>query len=395
MTFSGIVWKNFKYGIRKYITFFLCSTFTIAIFFIFSNLTFSKEIDKFMNYAGMGAEYLFSMMIIILAIFSIGFISYISSSKNKSRSKEFGLYMTMGMSQKDISKLIIIEDSVLAGASIVIGMLVGALFSRLVFMITANIIDAEGMNFVIDYRSFMLTGAVFILIYAINIIFTMASRRKMKIKDLITEDRKSEYSKKSFISLTFLGLAMMLAFAGVAIAATKSRDIAMNGTLILAAIATGITGAYLIISNIIGILSGIAKKDNGLYAKNLMSLSELQYTSKKNTNVLFILSLLSGMILLCSASTFALLNMCDKIVDSSPIYNISYIDAYGANSFPQALVDDLVKESGAVLNEHKTFKCTFAYKETGAGDKGAPICIIDAVTASLMGVEVNSLGDGV
>lgn len=393
MTFKGIVWKNFKYGIQKNIAFFLCSTFTIAIFFIFTNLTFSKEIDDFMNYAGMGAEFVFPIMVIIVSIFSVGFISYISSSKNRSRSKEFGLYMSMGMSQRDISKLIIIEDSFLGSASIVIGTVIGMIFSRLVYMITVNMIAAEGMDFELDYRSFLITVFVFVVIYAFNIMFTMASSHKMKIKDLITADRKSEYSKKSFKSLAVLGLVMMLAFAGVAIASTKSRDIAMNGKLILAAIIIGIIGAYLVISNIIAVISGIVKKDKGLYVKQLLNLSELKYISKKNNNVLFILSLLSGMILLCSASTIALLNMCDKITDSQLLYDISYVDAYGINSFPPSLVDDLVKESGAVLQEHEIYKCSFVYKVTETGEKGTPICIIDATTDSRMKGKFESIRD--
>jgi hypothetical protein len=215
----------------------------------------------------------------------------------------------------------------------------------------------------------------------------------MKIKELMTADRKSEYSKKSSKRLAVLGLAIMLTFAGVAIASTKSRDIALNGKIILAAITLGIVGAYLVISNIIGIIFGIAKKDKGLYAKNLMSLSELKYTAKKNANVLFILCLLSGMILFCSASTIALLNMCDTIVDSSPIYNISYVDAYGVNSFPPSLIDDLIKESGAVLKEHKTYKCAFAYKVTETGNRDNPICIISATTVSQMKGELESIPD--
>ena len=385
MTFKGIVWKNFKYGIQKNIAFFICSTITIAIFFIFSNLTFSKEIDDFMNYAGMGAEVVFPMMVIVVLIFSFGFICYISNSKSKSRSKEFGLYMTMGMSKKDISKLIIIEDAILMSTSIVMGMLIGMIFSRLVYMITMNMIDIESTNFVLDYRSYLLTGIVFVVIYAFNIVLTTASRRKLKIKDLITSDRKSEYSKKNIISLAVIGLAMMLIFAGVAIATTKSRNIAMNNKLILAAITIGIVGAYLVISNIIGIISGIAKKDKGVYAKNLMSISELKYTSKKNEKVLFILSLLSAMILFSSASMISLLNMCDTIVNSTPIANISYVDAYGVNSFQDKTVKNLINESGAVLKEHNTYECTFAYRVTETGYKdNLPICIINAASVSKM-----------
>jgi len=81
-----------------------------------------------METAGMGSEYIYTLMVVILSLFSVGFISYINNSKNKSRSKEFGLYMTMGMTYRDITKLIILEDLVILICSIVSGIAVGAVF---------------------------------------------------------------------------------------------------------------------------------------------------------------------------------------------------------------------------------------------------------------------------
>ncbi len=407
MTFSGIVWKNFKYGIRKYIAFFLCSTFTIAIFFIFSNLTFSKEIDDFMKSAGMGAEYVFSIMVVILSLFSVGFISYINNSKNKSRSKEFGLYMTMGMTNRDITKLIIFEDMVILLASIASGIAVGAVFSRLVYMINMKLIGEENGKFVLDYRSFLLTAIVFIVIYAVNIFITIISKRKMNIRRLMTSDRESEFTAKSHGFLAVLGLILMAGFAAVAVAAAANRDIAMEKLPVLLAIVAGMAGMYIFISNITGILSAAVKRNKELYGKSLLNLSELKYTSKKNAKVLFLLSILSGMILLCSASTFALLSIADKIVESTPEQVITYIEALGVNKFDEGYVDQLVEESGAGLQKHLKYPCTFSFKqkdvlsentEPGNGQvdndlkdirSTLPICIISETTLkSMTGDEV-------
>lgn len=388
MTFKGIVWKNFIFGIRKYIAFFLCSTFTISIFFIFCNLTFSKEINDFMKKAGMGAEYVFSIMVVILSIFSIGFISYINSSKNKSRSKEFGLYMTMGMSYRDITRLIILEDTVIVCASIISGMLIGMIFSRLFFMINMKMIGLENGSFVLDYRSFLLTAATFILIYAVNVFITVLSKRKINIRDLITSDRESEYTVKSHGNLAGIGIVLMLIFASTSAAAALSRDIAMKKTPVILAILAGMAGIYLVISNITGILSGAAAKNKTLYGRSLLNLSELKYTSKKNKNVLFLLSILSGMILLCSASTFALLSISENIVERTPEQVITYIEALGVNKFDAGYVDELVKESHAGLKEHFKYQCTFAKSinvtDTADTLTSVPVCIISKSTLNKM-----------
>ncbi len=404
MKFSGIVWKNFKFGIRKYIAFFLCSTFTISIFFIFCNLSFSKEINDFMNRAGMGSEYVFSIMVIILSIFSVGFISYINSSKNKSRSKEFGLYMTMGMTYRDISRLIILEDLVILAASIVLGIAVGTVFSRLVYMINMKIIGEENGRFVLDYRSYLLTAAIFIVIYGVNIFITILSRRKMNIKRLMTSDRESEFTARSHSGLAAGGLVLMAIFASTSVSAAMSRDIAMKRIPIILAIIAGMAGMYLVISHITGILSAFVKGNRELYGRSLLNLSELKYTSKKNANVLFLLSILSGMILLCSASTFALLSISEKIVERTPEQVITYIEAFGVNRFEEGYADELVRESGAGLREHFRYPCTFANKiesvPASPADKGAsqspavPVCIISKSTLGIMTGDQLAIGSG-
>lgn len=404
MKFSGIVWKNFKFGIRKYIAFFLCSTFTISIFFIFCNLSFSKEINDFMNRAGMGSEYVFSIMVIILSIFSVGFISYINSSKNKSRSKEFGLYMTMGMTYRDISRLIILEDLVILAASIVLGIAVGTVFSRLVYMINMKIIGEENGRFVLDYRSYLLTAAIFIIIYGVNIFITILSRRKMNIKRLMTSDRESEFTVRSHSGLAAAGLVLMAIFASTSVSAAMSRDIAMKRIPIILAIIAGMAGMYLVISHITGILSAFVKGNRELYGRSLLNLSELKYTSKKNANVLFLLSILSGMILLCSASTFALLSISEKIVERTPEQVITYIEAFGVNRFEEGYADELVRESGAGLREHFRYPCTFANKiesvPASPADKGAsqspavPVCIISKSTLGIMTGDQLPIGSG-
>lgn len=384
MTFREVVWKNFIFGIQKYIAFFFCSTFTIAIFFIFSNLSFSKEIDNFMKKAGIGADYVFTIMVVILSVFSVGFISYINSSKNKSRSKEFGLYMTMGMSYKDITRLIIMEDSVIAGASIAAGIILGMIFSRLFFLINIRMIEVENAKFVLDYRSFILTVLIFAVVYLVNLLLTIVSRQRMNIRELITADRETEYSAKKHSVPTILGFLMMLAFAAVSIGAALSRDIAMKRIPVIAAILIGMAGMYLVISNITGVFSGAARKNKKFYAKSLLSLSELKYTSGKNTKVLFILSLLSGMILLCSASTFALLSISDKISDSYTKSGITYIEAMGVNNFESGLVEKLVRESGAGLKDYMEYNCTFVTRTDTLQSQQLPICAVRSSTLEKM-----------
>ena len=44
MTFKDIVLKNFKFNVRNYITYFLCTTFSIMLFFIYATMLTNKSV---------------------------------------------------------------------------------------------------------------------------------------------------------------------------------------------------------------------------------------------------------------------------------------------------------------------------------------------------------------
>ena len=46
MTFKEVVIKNFKGNMRKYLSYFICSSFSIMIFFMYSTLVFNEKLNK-------------------------------------------------------------------------------------------------------------------------------------------------------------------------------------------------------------------------------------------------------------------------------------------------------------------------------------------------------------
>lgn len=108
--------------------------------------------------------------------------------------------------------------------------------------------------------------------------------------------------------------------------------------------------------------------------------------------------------MLCSASTFALLSISEKIVERTPEQVITYIEAFGVNRFEEGYADELVKESGAGLREHFRYHCTFANKiesvPASPADNGAsqslavPVCIISRSTLGIMTGDQLAIGSG-
>ena len=75
-----------------------------------------------------------SFGVVVMGIFAFIFLFYTNSFLLKRRKKEIGLYNILGMEKKHIGKILIIENVVISLSSIILGLLCGILFSKLVHL---------------------------------------------------------------------------------------------------------------------------------------------------------------------------------------------------------------------------------------------------------------------
>lgn len=105
MNFSSIITKNIKYNIRSYLAYLIGNSIIETILFLFLNLTFSDSFknadDSFPVKSNMGE------MIIMMVMFSVIFIFYTTITYTKTRGKEFGVYFTIGLTTKEIIRILL------------------------------------------------------------------------------------------------------------------------------------------------------------------------------------------------------------------------------------------------------------------------------------------------
>ena len=59
--------------------------------------------------------YVFPTTLVAIGAFSVFFISYAHRTFIKGRNKEFGIYMSLGMNDKDIKNLVLLENMIIGG----------------------------------------------------------------------------------------------------------------------------------------------------------------------------------------------------------------------------------------------------------------------------------------
>lgn len=289
MTFSSIVRKNFTHNFNKYISFYFVNSLIIAMLFMYGSLIYNPAIVDDMGRTSISETVNMALLGVIL--FSIVFITYTNISFIKNRGKEFGMYLTLGMTTKDLTKLIFFENLGIMVASLATGMLSGALFGRLFYMGLNKILSDTIIPYEINYKSFLLSGGVFALIFICNFMFDAIYIRRVSIIDAIKADKKKEVGNSSVlfgvISVVLLIIALYCLPKTMLKEMFKEQSYMIGVFVVVIMICP-----YVIIGSFISIVKKVLSKFPKIYNRNLLVLSNLSHRFLGYKNILYVLSLL-------------------------------------------------------------------------------------------------------
>ena len=145
MKLSQLVYRSMLKNMKSYYLYFFSLIFSVTLYFSFKTLRYNDEVTNQLkdgSSASMGFEVATYLLYFIILIF----VLYANKIFMNRRSKEIGLYQLIGMSKGLIFRLIAIENMVLFGGAVIIGIAIGFLISRLFAMILLSFIALMGMQ---------------------------------------------------------------------------------------------------------------------------------------------------------------------------------------------------------------------------------------------------------
>ncbi|MEG2938495.1 MAG: FtsX-like permease family protein, partial [Vagococcus sp.] len=166
MNFNQLVFRNVIKNGREYLTYFFSSLFSVMVFFIFSLLYFHPQLGDQLRGSSDGmsemANFGITVAEVVIAIMSFVFLWYAFNTFLKGRKKQLSVYLTIGMSQKKLKKMILYENLLLGFSSIVLGTLASLIFSKFILLVSQNILALdEGLPFYFPYQAIGLTSLVY------------------------------------------------------------------------------------------------------------------------------------------------------------------------------------------------------------------------------------------
>ena len=283
--------KNIKKSIKDYAIYFFTLILGISIFYVFNALDSQTVM---MDVSSSTTELIELMMTLLSGVsvfisFILGFlIIYATRFLMKRRHKEFGIYLTLGMSKRKISLILFFETLFIGILSLIVGLGIGILLSQVMSLVVANMFEADltKFTFVFSSKSCLKTIIYFSIMYLIVMIFNTISVSKCKLIDLLNGAKTSETIKLKNPYLCIIIFIISCIVLGKAYYIVTHDFLTLQEVKdAMVPIVMGVVSTFFIFWSLSGLILRIVQSLKKYYYKGLNSFTLRQFSSKINTTV--------------------------------------------------------------------------------------------------------------
>lgn len=385
---GGFYIRLAKDGIMKnrklYFPYILTCICMIMMFYIIYYLGFSAD---FTSVRGGDMLQSFLMLgVFVIAIFSLIFLYYTNSFLIRRRKKEFGLYNILGMGKRNLVKILVWENILTAALSIVSGLLLGIVFSKLAELAALRILGGKtGFAIRVEPKPVIVTAVLFIGIFLLIMLRMIFYIFRLRPVEMLKSENVGEKPPKANWILALIGVALL---AGAYYLAVAVIDPLSAMLMFFIAVVMVIIATYLLfISGSVALCKLLQKNKKYYYkTKHFVSLSSMIYRMKRNGAGLASICILSTMVLVTLSSTVCLYAQTEDGIQKRYPHDITMeltSDDYSETEPYKEIVSEVLSEYGeeaenvedfhmysiAGFQYGDEFRLSMAdYSETGAGD---------------------------
>lgn len=281
-----------KKSIKDYAIYFLTLVLGVAIFYMFNSIDSQQAMLEISESTREIIKLMISMLgyvSVFVAVVLGLLIVYANNFLINRRKKEFGIYMTLGMGKRQISKIILMETILVGIISLIVGLIIGIFASQFMSVLVAKMFEADmsKFQFVFSKDACIKTCIYFAVMYVAVMFFNTFTISRYKLINLLNATKKNESIKikNPVISiLVFLFGAGILGYAYWKV--TGDVNSLTTADKILPPILMGIVGTISIFWSLSGFVIQVAQKMKSTYLKDTNMFVLRQINNKINTTII-------------------------------------------------------------------------------------------------------------
>lgn len=302
--YPRLAWNGIGKNKRLFVPYILATAGTAAVFYILFFLASSNFFDNMRG--GSSTKMVLSFGVFVIVAFALLFLFYCNSFLVRRRYKEFGLYSILGMNKHNISRILAWETLFTALLSLLGGVFIGVLLSKLAEMAMLKVLGGTAdyaLHISLPAIEYMLLyfGGIFLLIFLNSVVRI----RRLSASELVRSENYGEKPAKANPILGGLGVLVL----GVAYYLAVSIEQPLQAlTVFFIAVLMVIAATYLIFIAGSVVMCRLLQKNKRYYYKpeHFVSVSSMAYRMKRNGAGLASICILATMVLVMISSTSCL-----------------------------------------------------------------------------------------
>lgn len=289
---------------------------------------------------------LLGMVSVFVAVILGLLIVYANNFLINRRKKEFGIYMTLGMGKRQISKIILLETIFIGIISLIIGIVIGVFASQFMSILVAKLFEADmsEFQFVFSKDACIKTCIYFAVMYVAVMIFNTLTISRYKLINLLTATKKNEKVKIKNPVLSILIFIIACGILGCAYwKVTGGVNTLDTAEKILPVILMGIVGTIAVFWSLSGFVLQIVQSMKKTYLRDTNMFVLRQINNKINTTIvsMSVICLMLFMTISILSSSLSLRNTMQKdLIEMTPVD----INLYKTANLPERYTNRYGKE---------------------------------------------------
>ena len=347
--------RNVRRSVRDYAVYFVTLALGVAVFYAFNAIEDSRVLFEAQEGAAnvfltSGAS-IFDILAQIMTYFSVvvavvlGFlVLYANRFVVRARKKEFGTYLLLGMSPRQVSTVVLTETLVVGVLALVVGLGLGFLISQAIAFATAGLIGVaiSDYHLLFSARSAQLTLGCFALIFIVVALFNAVQISRCKLATLLSANARSERMPVRNPIICLIVFVLSCLILAKAYAELNLDGLVYFGEHFRIATVLMLIGTLSLFWSASGFFILLIQRLRGVYFKGLAMFTMRQIAAKVNTAFasLWVVSVLLFFSIVVFSTGFSLASVFSDQLDENTQYDASIraslmsLDTSGMESVP-------------------------------------------------------------
>ena len=184
-----LAFRNVKRQIGSYLIYFITITLTIALVFSVNNLIQSDMMDALLEDYYDGTRSILIALTAILSLIMAFALGYATNFLLRRRKKEFGVYLTLGMSRLNIITIFLCETAITFVVALFVGVALGLVIYQGLMLVFISFVELEYTVGGYSAAALAYTAIIVGVVFLLSSVASLSYLRVAKISKLLNGDR--------------------------------------------------------------------------------------------------------------------------------------------------------------------------------------------------------------